>query len=57
MNKDLLIDFIGWLEEQKNVYLVDLYYHNKDGTGMFEDLSEVGSLFDQYLCRSSENLM
>lgn len=54
MNKDMLICFIEWLEEEKNIYLVDLYYHSKDGSGMFDDLSEVGTLFDQYLCRSSD---
>lgn len=54
MNKDTVINFIEWLEEEKNVYLVDLYYYGKDGTGVFDDLSEVGNLFDQYLCRSSD---
>lgn len=40
-NKDTIMDFIEWLEEEKNVYLVDLYYPNGEGT--FDNLDDVRS--------------
>lgn len=48
MNKDTIMDFIEWLEDEKNVYLVDLYYHNKDGSGMFDSLDDVRKLVDEF---------
>lgn len=46
MNKDTIMDFIEWLEEEKNVYLVDLYYPNGEGT--FDNLGDVIKLVDEY---------
>lgn len=48
MNKDTIMDFIEWLEDEKNIYLVDMYYHYKDGSGMFDSLEEVRSLVDEF---------
>lgn len=46
MNKDTIMDFIEWLEEEKNVYLVDLYYPNGEGT--FDNLDDIRKLVDEY---------
>jgi len=46
MNKDIITDFIEWLEEEKNVYLVDLYYPN--GTGTFDNPEDIRSLVEEY---------
>ena len=46
MNKDTIMDFIEWLEEEKNIYLVDLYY--PDRTGTFDNLDDVRKLVEEY---------
>lgn len=48
MSEDTIMDFIEWLEDEKNVYLVDMYYHNKNGGGMFDSLDEVRSLVEEF---------
>ena len=49
MEKQVLFDFIIWLEDNKNFYLTDLYYHGKTENGTIETLDETKSITDEYL--------
>lgn len=49
MEKQALFDFIIWLEDNKNLYLTDLYYHGKTENGTIETLEEIKSIINEYL--------